>query len=184
MLGSRASFKLQGLAVDFDNRLWSKDARPGTGFSPTLTCGFWWQARHHHPHRHHRCYHHDHQHPPSGQWLVVAGRAGPAAFFSLCFPAACGRCSIRARSPLRRHWAQVVQMEGDSRRLPRCAGGQLNLWPELDQLEQWIELSVSVSALTACALPPPRERTFWRMSTSKGVDWGAELLVFQGEGCS
>ena len=26
MLGSRASFKLQGLAVDFDNRLWSKDA--------------------------------------------------------------------------------------------------------------------------------------------------------------
>ena len=27
MLGSRASFKLQGLAVDFDNRLWSKDAR-------------------------------------------------------------------------------------------------------------------------------------------------------------
>ena len=122
-----------------------------------------------------------------GQWLVVAGRAGPAAFFSLCFPAACGRCSIRARSPLRRHWAQVVQMEGDSRRLPRCAGGQLNLWPELDQLEQWIELralSVSVSALPTCALPPPRERTFWRMSTSKGVDWGAELLVFQGEGCS
>ena len=27
MLGSRASFKLHGLAVDFDNRLWSKDAR-------------------------------------------------------------------------------------------------------------------------------------------------------------
>ena len=26
MLGSRASFKLQGLALDFDNRLWSKDA--------------------------------------------------------------------------------------------------------------------------------------------------------------
>ena len=140
---------------------------PDSGFSPTLTCGFWWQAT---------------ARPgiiiliditdviitiiniQPGQWLVVAGRAGPAAFFSLCFPAACGRCSIRARSPPRRHnWPQVVQMEGDSRRLPRCAGGQLNLWPGLAQLEQWIELralSVSVSALTACALPPPSRENF------------------------
>ena len=42
----------------------------GTGFSPTLTCSFWWQARHYHPHQHHRCYHHDHQHPP---WPVAGG---------------------------------------------------------------------------------------------------------------
>ena len=83
MLGSRASFKLQGLAVDFGNSLWSKDAAswmPGIGFSPTLTCGFWWQARHYQPHRHHRCYHHDHQHPA---WPVAGGgREGrPSSIF-------------------------------------------------------------------------------------------------------
>ena len=160
MLGSRANFKLQGLAVDFDNRLWSKDARhrifiypdlwllvAGQALSSSSTSSLFSSRS-----------------PGSTRWPVAGGgSSGPAAFFSLCFPAACGRCSIRALSPLRRHWPQVVQMEGDSRRLPRCAGGQLNLWPQLAQLEQWIELralSVSVSALTACALPPPPRENF------------------------
>ena len=72
MLGSRASFKLHGLAVDFDNRLWSKDARHRILTYPdlwllvasqtlsssstssmlssrssrsTLASGWWWQFR-------------------------------------------------------------------------------------------------------------------------------------------
>ena len=82
MLGSRASFKLQGLAVDFDNRLWSKDARQWILTYPDLwllVAGHC-QARHYHPHRHHRCYHHDHQHPA---WPVAGGgREGrPSSIF-------------------------------------------------------------------------------------------------------
>ena len=132
---------------------------PGTGFSPTLTCSFCWQARHYHPHRHHRCHHHDHQHPPlaSGWWWQFRPSSIFLALLSRClWPVLDTRSLSTAET-------QVVQMEGDSRRLPRCAGGQLNLWPQLAQLEQWIELralSVSVSALTACALPPPPRENF------------------------
>ena len=59
---------------------------PGTGFSPTLTCSFWWQARHYHPHRHHHCFHHEHQHPPlaSGWWWQFRPSSIFLALLSRC----------------------------------------------------------------------------------------------------
>ena len=96
---------------------------PDSGFSPTLTCGFWRQARHYHPHRHHCCHHRDHQDPPlaSGWWWQFRPSSIFLALLSRClWPVLDTRSLSTAET-------QVVQMEGDSRRLPRCAGGQLNL---------------------------------------------------------
>ena len=109
MLGSRASFKLHGLAVDFDNRLWSKDARQWILIYPDLRLLVASQALSSSS----TSSMISSRSSTSTRWPVAGGgSSGPAAFFSLCFPAACGRCSIRALSPLRRHksckWKETV----------------------------------------------------------------------------
>ena len=157
MLGSRASFKLQGLAVDFDNRLWSKDARhriltypdlwllvAGQALSSSSTSSLLSSRA-----------------PTStaGQWLVVAVQA-QQHFSRSAFPL----LVAGARYALSLHRGDTSRANGR-----RQSASATLRWRSTQpvtrtaKLEQWIELwapSVSVSALTACALPPPPRENF------------------------